>query len=70
MILLIVIPVWILAVSLIVGLCATARRGDIEHAAILAGRSWGSNPQALTQISVRRTRAADGRAFAQSGSAA
>ncbi len=36
MILLIAIPVWLLAVSLIAGLCATASRGDTDRALTLA----------------------------------
>jgi hypothetical protein len=36
MILLIAIPIWILAVALIVGLCAASRRGDLELAMVLA----------------------------------
>jgi hypothetical protein len=39
MVFLIAVPVWILAVLLIVGLCATARYGDIKHAAALAGHA-------------------------------
>lgn len=38
MILLIAIPVWLLAVSLIAGLCATASRGD-DRALALTARS-------------------------------
>jgi len=73
MILLIAIPVWLLAVSLIVGLCATARYGDIKHAAALAGcfqEGAESGLHELRHISAHRTRAAEGSVRAHRSSAA
>lgn len=80
MILLIAIPVWILAVSLIVGLCATARYGDLKHAAALAGRFQESAERgrhellypalAPRHISAHRARPAEGNVRAHRSSAA
>ncbi len=79
MILLIAIPVWILAVSLIVGLCATARYGDLKHAAALAGcfqEGVEQRPDELLHpalaprhISAHRTRAVEGSVRAHRSSA-
>jgi hypothetical protein len=82
MILLIAIPSWILAVSLLLGLCVAARRSDSEHAAALAAGPWASAEPAPHQArraelarprpAPRRARVAEGkeRAHSHSGSAA
>ena len=80
MILLIAIPVWILAVSLIAGLCAASRRGDIEHAMLLAGHSGEVAMQEHRESfrstlgsrhgSTPRQRAAEGSVLSHSSSAA
>jgi hypothetical protein len=82
MILLIAIPSWILAVSLLLGLCAAARRSDSEHAAALAAGRWASAEPAPHQLlrpepgrarpGLHRARVAEGRerAHSHSGSAA
>jgi hypothetical protein len=80
MIVLIVIAVWITAVSLLLSLCAAARRSDIEHAEAGAPRSWRSAESAPYQlpcpevgrpgVGARRTHVAEGSGLARSGSAA
>jgi hypothetical protein len=82
MILLIAIPSWILALALLLGLCAAARRSDSEHAAALAASSCESAERAPRQPlrpeparprpGPRRALVAEGRerAHSHSGSAA
>jgi hypothetical protein len=79
MILLIVIPIWILAVSMIAGLCAAARRGDIEHAITLSGYSREDSKRerrpprpalGSRHVGARRSRSAESSVLAHSSKAA
>jgi hypothetical protein len=44
---LIIIASWLLVVSVVIGLCVAARRGDLQHERSASAATWGQEPESI-----------------------